>query len=175
MRIIVAIIAVGLSSIACGQTDVAPTPPSPPPSIVAPVTSPSTTAPTGSASTVDWGPLAVVPPQDGADTARTEGILRITEACVFLDTAGGPVVLVWPADRTEWDAEARTVGFTNFDGRRARVADGVPVVVGGSGGSAQEDGVTVDAWLARTPWVARPAAACPLESWWAVGALMSAG
>jgi hypothetical protein len=67
------------------------------------------------------------------------------------------------------------VGFTNFDGSRARVADGMPVVVGGSGGSAEADGVTVDAWLARIPWVARPAGACPLDSWWAVGALMSAG
>jgi hypothetical protein len=175
MRIVVGIIAVGLSSIACGETDIAPTPPSPAPSIVAPLTSPSIAAPTGSASTVAWGPLAVVPPQDGADTARTEGILRITEACVFLEAAGGPVVLVWPADRTAWNADARTVGFTNFDGSRVSVADGIPVVVGGSGGSAEEDGVTVDAWLARTPWVARPADACPLDSWWAVGALASSG
>lgn len=63
----------------------------------------SPVTPSGSGGT--WGPLAVVPPQDGADTARTEGTLRITDTCVFLDGPGGPVLLVWPADRTSWYAQ----------------------------------------------------------------------
>ncbi len=118
-----------------------------------------------------WGPLAVVPPQDGADTARTEGTLRITDTCVFLDGPGGPVLLVWPADRTSWNAQARTIAFSNFDGSTVSAGDGTPVVLGGSGGSNDEDGTTSEAWLARTPWVARPADSCPLGSRWWVGAL----
>jgi len=37
---------------------------------------PSEVSPSAGAA---WGPLAVIPPQGGADTARTEGRLRITE------------------------------------------------------------------------------------------------
>jgi hypothetical protein len=68
------------------------------------------------ASDAKWGPLAVVPPQDGADTARTEGTLRITDTCVFLDGPSGPELLVWPADRTTWNAQTRAITFANFDG-----------------------------------------------------------
>jgi hypothetical protein len=118
-----------------------------------------------------WGPLAVVPPQEGADTARTEGTLRITDACVFLDTPGGPSLLVWPADRTTWDAQASTITFTNFDGSTVSAGDGTAVVLGGSGDSTEESGTTSQKWLARTPWVAAPGASCPVESWWWVGAL----
>jgi hypothetical protein len=118
-----------------------------------------------------WGPLAVVPPQEGADTARTEGTLRITDACVFLDTPGGRSLLVWPADRTTWDAQTRTITFANFDGSTVSAGDGTAVVLGGSGDSMEESGMTIEAWLARTPWVARPADSCPLESRWWVGAL----
>jgi len=56
----------------------------------------ATPATPSNGSGATWGPLAVVPPQDGADTARTEGTLRIADACVFLDQPGGPSLLVWP-------------------------------------------------------------------------------
>lgn len=118
-----------------------------------------------------WGPLAVVPPQDGADTARTEGTLRITDTCVFLDGPGGSSLLVWPADRTNWNAQTRTIAFSNFDGSTVSAGDGTAVVLGGSGDSMDESGTTTEAWLARTPWVTRPADSCPLESRWWVGAL----
>ena len=116
-----------------------------------------------------WGPLAVIPPQDGADTARTEGTLRITDTCVFLVERGGPVLLLWPADRTTWDAEQRTITFANFDGTTATVGDGQPVVLGGGGGSSAESGVTTGAWVAGMTWVARPADGCPLDPYWGVG------
>lgn len=119
-----------------------------------------------------WGPLAVVPPQEGADTARTEGTLRITDTCVFLVTPGGPSLLVWPADRTTWNAQTRAISFANFDGSTVSAGDGTPVVLGGSGDSNADSGATTEAWLARTPWVARPAVSCPVESRWWVGALM---
>ena len=118
-----------------------------------------------------WGPLAVVPPQDGADTARSEGTLRITDSCVFVERAGERVLLIWPADRTAWDAHGRTITFVNFDGTMVGAGDGTPVVLGGGGDSNDESGSTTQAWLARTEWVAPPAASCPLESRWWVGEL----
>ena len=135
-----------------------------------PVPTPSDAPPT-SGSDGDWGPLAVVPPQDGADTARTEGTLRVTDDCVFLATPGGLVLLVWPADRTAWNVPARTITFSNYDGSTVTAADRTPVVLGGSGASDEDGGDTAEVWLARTPWVARPAASCPLDSRWWVGAL----
>jgi hypothetical protein len=136
-----------------------------------PSTTPSVVLTASPAPGSTWGPLAVVPPQDGADTARTEGTLRITDACVFLVTTGGPVLLVWPADRTTWNPQARTVAFANFDGSTVTVGDGTTVVLGGGGDNDDESGTTTEAWLARTQWVARPAASCPLDSRWWVGAL----
>ncbi len=132
----------------------------------------ATLPPPASGSGAAWGPLAVVPPQDGADTARTEGTLRITDACAFLDQRGGPSLLVWPADRTTWDGQTRTITFANFDGSTVSARDGMSVVLGGSGDSNDESGTTTEAWLARTPWVQPPAPSCPAESRWWVGALM---
>lgn len=131
----------------------------------------STPATSTVTSDAKWGPLAVVPPQEGTDTARTEGTLRITDACVFLDTPGGRSVLVWPADRTTWDAQTSTITFANFDGGKVSAGDGTTVVLGGSGDSTAENGTSAQEWLSRTPWVAPPAASCPVESWWWVGAL----
>jgi hypothetical protein len=91
--------------------------------------------------------------------------------CVFLVTTGGRDLLVWPVDRTTWDAQARTIRFANFDGSTATVGHGTPVVLGGGGDSNDESGTTTEAWLARISWVARPAASCPLDSRWTVGAL----
>lgn len=55
-----------------------------------------------------WGPLAVVAPQDGADSARTEGVLSVTSACVLLVANRGPILLVWPSDRTTWNSPSPT-------------------------------------------------------------------
>ena len=119
-----------------------------------------------------WGPLAVIPPQDGADTARTEGTLRITNTCVFLaEQGGGPVLLLWPADRVAWNAGDRKITFANFDGTGVTVGDGESVTLGGGGGNSAESGVTPEAWLAGMTWVARPADGCPLDPYWGVGDL----
>ncbi len=157
-----------------------PTPPSTTPSVVPAASSTSllepSEPPTSSlepseapSSGGTWGPLAVVPPQDGTDTARAEGTLRITDACVFLARTGGPVLLVWLADRTTWDAQDRTIAFANFDGSTVTVSDGTRVVLTGGGDSSDESGTTAEEWLARTQWIARPAASCPLDSRWWVG------
>ena len=159
----------------CGWLHETPTSPGPITS-AAPVATASSlppVIPTGSPSAASpWGPLAVVPPQAGADTARTEGTLRVTNRCVFLTTSGGPVVLLWPADVTAWDAGTRTITFANRDGDTSSVADGSPVVLGGSGDSNEESGTTTEDWLARTTWVVRPDDSCPLDERWWVGALM---
>jgi hypothetical protein len=118
-----------------------------------------------------WGPLAVIPPQDGADTARTEGTLRITDACVHLEWRGELTFLFWPADRTIWDAESRAITFRNFDGTFATFSDGDPVVLGGSGDSAAESGVTGEEWISSMRWVAPPAASCSVDQRWGVGAV----
>lgn len=128
-----------------------------------------------SASTVEtWGPLAVIPPQDGFDTLRAEGTLRITDTCVYLESLGEVTMLSWPADRATWSGESRAITFENFDGSVVTVGDGDHVVLGGSGGGADseaEDGISSEEWVKRMEWVAPPASSCSLDSWWVVGAL----
>ena len=129
-------------------------------------------------SAIAWGPLAVFPPQDGADSARNEGTLRITDACVTLERLGEVTLLTWPADRTTWDEASRTITFENFDGTIVTVADGDDVVVGGSGGGTEseaEGGISSEEYVDRIDWVAPPASSCPLDSWWGVGAIELVG
>jgi len=118
-----------------------------------------------------WGPLAVIPAQAGADTARTEGRLRITDTCVFLESGGTIQLLIWPVNRTMWDAQLRAITFMNFDGTIVTVSDGEHVVLGGGGDSTAESGVTGEEWVGRMKWVAPPAASCSLDSRWGVGAV----
>jgi len=127
----------------------------------------------GPGGTVDWGPLSVVS-STGGDEALNTGVLRITEACVFLESAGGESELVvWPADRTRWDASAGTIGFTNSDGTEVTLRDGELVSFGGGGDSTVEGGVSGEEWVARTDWVARPDASCPMEIRWYVNEVVS--
>ena len=118
-----------------------------------------------------WGPLAVIPPQGGADTGRAEGTLRITGTCVLLESGGTILLLIWPADRTMWDAELRAITFMNYDGAIVTVSDGDHVVLGGGGDSAAESGVTGEEWVRRMTWVVPPASSCPLDERWGVGAV----
>ena len=133
---------------------------------------PSASSAVVSASPGDpWGPLAVIPPQDRADTARTEGRLRITDACVFLEAPSGVTLLYWPSDRTTWRPEPPAITFANFDGSIVTVRDGDQVALGGSGDSAADSGVAGKDLVARMAWVARPSLSCSLDRWWVVGAV----
>ena len=139
-----------------------------------PAASSSGSVPPSGSPAVAWGPLAVVPPQDGADSARNEGTLRITETCVTMERRGVVTLLTWPADRTTWDGASRTITFENFDGTIVTVADGDDIVVGGSGSGGEsegEPGMSAEAWIESREWVAPPARSCPLEVRWDVGAL----
>ncbi|MBI2764246.1 MAG: hypothetical protein HYX54_11020 [Chloroflexi bacterium] len=99
--------------------------------------------------------------------------MRITDTCVYLEwPAGEFTLLVWPADRTTWREESRAITFENVDQSVVTVSDRDHVVLGGSGGAAEdiaEDGITIEEWARRTDWVAPPADSCSLDRWWNVG------
>jgi hypothetical protein len=132
-------------------------------------------SPSAGPSADPWGPLAVISPQDGADQARNEGTMRITDTCVTLERLGEVTLLFWPADRTTWNGESRTITFKNFDGTVVTVEDGDEVVVGGSGDSVGESGLSGQEWVDRFDWVAAPAPSCPLDLRWGVGAVGRSG
>ncbi len=140
-----------------------------PPHSTTPVPSQVEAATTTPIPGIDWGPLAVVPPSDGADTARTEGIVRISAECVVLETGATRSLLVWPADRTVWHTAESNVSFENFDGKIVTVGDGDNVIVGGSGGSFGKAGKSLEAWLDATGLVARPPGPCDVDEYWYVG------
>lgn len=118
-----------------------------------------------------WGPLAVIPPQDGSDTGIAMGTLLITETCVYLVSAGEKTLLVWPSDRTKWSEDQRAISFSNFDGTLVTASDGNSVAVGGGGDNAAESGLSGKEWARRMTWVAPPDPTCSAEIRWGVGGL----
>jgi hypothetical protein len=138
--------------------------------------SPAPTAAIGSPSVEPssgpLGPLAVIPQQDGADTARAEGTLRITDACLYLVAGTTTTLLFWPADRTMWNSESRAITLTNVDGSVVTVGDGDHVVLGGGGDTQAESGLSGAEWVKRMDWIAPPAASCSLDPRWGVGAVV---
>lgn len=122
-----------------------------------------------------WGTLAVLPSTGGAQALNT-GVLRVTDPCVLLETAGGESeLLVWPADRTRWDEASGTIRFTNPDGSEFTLHDGQPVSFGGGGDSTAEGGVSGADWAASADWVAAPDPSCPMEIRWYVGGVEAQG
>jgi hypothetical protein len=113
-----------------------------------------------------WGPLAVV--QLTGDTARTEGTLRVTEECVFIEEQGEAVILVWPADRTAWDPAARAISFRRRDDQVVTLRSGESFALGGGGSSEAEDGLSGEEWASSVEWIAPPAPSCLTETRWFV-------
>jgi hypothetical protein len=102
-------------------------------------------------------------------------MLRITDACVYLDSPGKRTLLFWPADRTMWRGNSRAITFWNFDGRVVSVENGDRVVLGGGGDSRAESGVSGvsgEDWAAGMSWVMPPGALCSLDPRWGVGAVL---
>lgn len=132
--------------------------------------------PTGSSASAGWGPLAVMQMAGGMDALNT-GVLRVTERCVLLETAGGESeLLVWPADRTRWDDATGTIHFTNPPaGDEFILRDGQSVSFGGGGDSAAEGEVFGAEWAASVDWVAAPDPSCPMEIRWYVSAVSAQG
>ena len=133
----------------------------------------SSDAPTPSASDpnqpLDWGPMTIVPPQSGMDSAASQGALRITDTCVFLEGPMGPTLLYWPADQTRWDPDTRAIRFDNGDGVVVTAQDGATVSVGGTGSSAAGGGPSAEEWVGSWSWVVPPDSSCPLDQRWLVG------
>lgn len=129
-----------------------------------------------SASADVWGPLAVMPGPGSGDAALNTGTLRITDACVLLETADNELeLLVWPEDQTHWDPAAGTVIYTNRDGTAVALRDRDPVSFGGGGDSTAESGVSGAEWEGRMEWVAAPDPSCPMEVRWFIGEVVSVG
>lgn len=119
------------------------------------------------ATTTDWGPLAVVPGGTGGDDALASGHLAITNECVQLETPNGErELLIWPSDTTEWSAEERTVTFKKSSGETVTFQDGDAVSLGGGGSSEAEDRETAEAFLDRVTWTAEPRLECVTPGRW---------
>ncbi len=131
---------------------------------------------TGSGDDADWGPLAVMH-MDGGMDALNAGVLRIDGRCVVLETASGgeSELLVWPADRTRWDAADATIDFANTDGSQVTLRDGQAVSFGGGGDGTAESGVSGAEWAASVDWIAPPDASCPMEIRWYVSGVVAQG
>lgn len=134
-----------------------------------PSPTPTPAAPTPVAK--DWGPLAVV--TVSGDQARTEGTLRITTECVFLEMGEGQGLVVWPAGPTRWNAGDRTIAFTNDSGGTVTLASGDVVAFGG-GWSPTESGQDVQEWIDSVAWVQPPDEAClsDISSAWFVTSVL---
>ena len=116
-----------------------------------------------------WGPLAVEPPPEGSATALIAGTLKVTDECVLLDERGEDALLVWPAHRTRWNPDSRTITFETGDGQAVTLADGDEVTFGGGGSSFEEDGLSGEDFVARIEWVSEPAPSCVMDTRWFVG------
>jgi hypothetical protein len=131
----------------------------------------SPAAPVSSPESV-WGPLAVIPPQDGSDTGLAVGTLDITDTCVYLVQQGGDkMLLFWPGDRTRWIEAVRAISFSNFDGTVVTAADGDAVAVMGGGDRTDESGVSGREWARQMVWVVPPDPSCSAEVRWGAGGL----
>lgn len=118
-----------------------------------------------------WGPLAVIPPQAGSDTALAMGTLLITDKCVYLVWKGEKTLLFWPADRTRWIEDERAISFKNYDGSIVTASNGDSVAAGGGGDSAAESGISGKQWASRMVWVAPPDPSCSAEVRWGAGGM----
>lgn len=133
-------------------------------------------ADSGDAAGTGWGPLSVMDMNGGMD-ALTVGVLRVTDRCVLLETAGGETeLLVWPADNTRWDPPTGTIRFTNPPfGPEFTLRHGQPVSLGGGGDSTEEGGISAAEWVASIDWVAAPDPSCPMDIRWYVSSVVAQG
>jgi hypothetical protein len=139
------------------------TPSAPAPSATAPLPS------TGRARSPDArGPLALILSTEGGDTARSEGSLDLAGSCATLHSTGEIALLVWPIDRTSWNADDGSVAFRNSDGSPTVARNGDLVVVGGSGESFEEAGITLQEWEAQQRWAISPSGQCRADAYWVV-------
>ena len=121
------------------------------------------------AAGAEWGPLSVLRGGPTGAEALIDGTLDVSGRCVTLTGGGDPVLLVWPADGTTWNADSRTIRYDDGD-QVVELSDGEVFAVGGGGGSVAESGMDVTEWVGNG-WVAEPDDSCPSDSWFFVGGL----
>ena len=121
-----------------------------------------------------WGPLAVERSGVGMDAAIS-GRLEITDECVVLIAVPDfEILLVWPADRTTWDDELRTVTFIDEDASVFTLRDGMSVRFGGGGFSEAESDISTAEWLENWTWVNEPDTSCIGSEAWLIDNVMEA-
>lgn len=119
-----------------------------------------------------WGPLAVADYEHGME-ALIEGVtMRITDECVFMtsELLEQPRLLVWPASRTTWNEDTRSISLQNDDEETITVADGARVNMGG-GASKIDNFDKAEQYL---DWVSKPSPTCRSDVVWVVGSLYKA-
>ena len=94
-------------------------------------------------------------------------------SCALLDERGESVLLVWPQLRTTWDSQDRAVVFVSPSGERVAFQSGDSVTFVGGGSSAEEDGLTVDDFLASVSWTTEPNRDCVADVRWFIGDLVT--
>lgn len=128
----------------------------------------STDLETTAAAVAQWGPLAVYR-SDGRMQARNEGVLVLTDRCVFLNRNGERELLVWPVPETRWVPDRAEIEFQRSDGRVVALRNGQQVVLGGGGSSLAENGGSGQEWARQITWVVPPDPTCLLDVRWLVG------
>jgi hypothetical protein len=121
----------------------------------------------GSEADVSWGPLAVMVTDSGMQ-ARNEGMLVMTDHCVFLERGGDRQFLVWPANDTSWLPATKEIAFRRMNGEVISVRDGQLVVLGGGELSRTVDGPNGEKLPRRIDWVVAPDPACVVDVRWLV-------
>lgn len=112
-----------------------------------------------SASSDDWGPLAVVTGTPNTHDAGVSGPLVVTDDCVTIrpNPSGESALLIWAAEGTSWDSESRTIEYDDGQGV-VHLSDGDEVAFSGSPGFPD-----------NREWVAEPDASCSTDHQWFVG------
>lgn len=120
----------------------------------------------------DWGPLAVAPHGGAGDAGLGPGTLTIGEDCVGFrpDQGGADVLLVWPADITEWRPQNRRIVMDQRRYGVTRLSDGDHVMLGGVPltQDTPEETERIRAWL-DSSWIEPPDPSCPTEYLFHVG------
>jgi hypothetical protein len=106
---------------------------------------------TGSGSVM---PLAVERTDLGME-GLAHGTLTIEGPCTRVVAGRDRFVLVWPEQRTRWDAVTAEIVFTSRDGVAKRMRSGAEVALGG-GAINDTDGPA----YTQVDWVVRPAPQC---------------
>jgi hypothetical protein len=120
----------------------------------------------------DWGPLAVVPESATGDAGLGPGRLtRVGECMLFrADGSEDEVLLVWPADSTEWRPKNQRIVVDQGRSGKVRLSNSDRLMIGGVPltQDTPEETERIRAALDAS-WVQPPDPSCPTENMFHVG------